>query len=697
MTTKQEILDQIAEKISSNGLQKINGVILNTILTAIAEIIPEETMLTSSFGGIIKASDTIITTPGSSKWFIAKGGVYANYGGFTLLDKNFNILSYNGTIWDKSEIEIPNFSISETFDKTSSTKGQGGKQIAEFFGIEEKVIPTVLGTSLVGTNTSPMGGADGSFISNSLNKTSKDLIIKNVVTNFSTGGTFKVAITSSSNTVIYTSQEYTAAAGSQTTVLADLQLKKDQTIWLVTSMSTTAVIKWGQNNTSGGNFLQRSSSGNVVTGPSNSYYSVFFNGEEHKNDGVLSKYVKKADADGVEIIDPLESFGSVVRNTSIGNQPVVSYYILKVPFTTTKVLQEINFYSGAAGNVNFVIGFIEQSGRFVESKTFVKSVVVGLNNIAIDNEELKVGDYLAIKTPGIMPDVNTAIANNYLYHTEGSYTKEVAPGVSYSLALSIKVKTIINKPDAFARKSQLAALEEKINNFQASDIKIDANGVKWKMSVSTSGTTIWTAVGKYTKILHLGNSMLKHGITSDWWGEWGMAASKRENDYAHQFLAKIKVSNPTAVSWEENIADWELNPGTYNKANFDSFLLANPYDLIIIRLGENVTYYNNFKNDYKALVAYVQNKVPTARIIIGGLFWAHAAKDAAIKAAALELNLTYVSMEGVDTPSTRSSIGAIVQGDDGQSHTVKNDGVAAHPNDQGMGHMGTRLFNAVTS
>jgi Pectate lyase superfamily protein len=127
--TKQEILNKIETEITSNGLQKISGVILNTILTSIAEIIPDDEMLTSSFGGIVKPSDIITVSPGIGRWFIAKDGVYTNYGGFTFLAKNFNILSFNGTNWDKAEIEIPNFQISDTFDPLTTLKAQGGKQI----------------------------------------------------------------------------------------------------------------------------------------------------------------------------------------------------------------------------------------------------------------------------------------------------------------------------------------------------------------------------------------------------------------------------------------------------------------------------------------------------------------------------------------------------------------------------------------
>jgi len=105
--TKQEILAAIEEYITSNGLQGITGPILNIILSSIANIIPDDAKLTSSFGGVVNPSSDITISLGIGRWYIAKAGTYTNYGGFTFLDKNFNILSYNGSAWEKAEILIP--------------------------------------------------------------------------------------------------------------------------------------------------------------------------------------------------------------------------------------------------------------------------------------------------------------------------------------------------------------------------------------------------------------------------------------------------------------------------------------------------------------------------------------------------------------------------------------------------------------
>ncbi len=49
---------------------------------------------------------------------------------------------------------------------------------------------------------------------------------------------------------------------------------------------------------------------------------------------------------------------------------------------------------------------------------------------------------------------------------------------------------------------------------------------------------------KIGKILILGNSITEHGaaLNMDWFGNWGMAASAKEKDYAHLVIGAITAS-----------------------------------------------------------------------------------------------------------------------------------------------------------
>ena len=91
------------------------------------------------------------------------------------------------------------------------------------------------------------------------------------------------------------------------------------------------------------------------------------------------------------------------------------------------------------------------------------------------------------------------------------------------------------------------------------------------------------------KLLFLGNSITRHGKAENlgWCGDWGMAASSKENDYVHKLISKfcqkgIKVSVCIA-----NLSDWER---TRNMdllfTKYLSVLRFNA-DYVIVRLGEN--------------------------------------------------------------------------------------------------------------
>lgn len=199
----------------------------------------------------------------------------------------------------------------------------------------------------------------------------------------------------------------------------------------------------------------------------------------------------------------------------------------------------------------------------------------------------------------------------------------------------------------------------------------------------------------YKNVIHFGNSICKHPIIAGiWWGEWGMAATIRDNDYVHKFLSFLKIYSPSATSDAFNIANWETNYATFDKSTLDPYLIGK--DLVVLRLGENVTYYSDFQNQYKILIQYIQSKVPNATIILGGQFWTNATKETAMQNAANELGLPFVSVKHLDSATYKQTVGGVVQGDDGLPHTITDSGVANHPNDLGMLKIAEALFSEIT-
>jgi hypothetical protein len=212
-------------------------------------------------------------------------------------------------------------------------------------------------------------------------------------------------------------------------------------------------------------------------------------------------------------------------------------------------------------------------------------------------------------------------------------------------------------------------------------------------SILTGGCTKNTD-NTITNVLVLGNSITYHPITSYWWGEWGMAASKKENDFVHKLEKMLRTRNPNCTVKGCQIWDWELNHTTYDKSNLDTFFINKP-DLVIIRLGENVDNLTNFDVSVQELINYIEVKVPDARIIITGVFWTYPQKDSIFSAAAKANNFTYVELSSLNIAANRAFMGATVYDAQGNTHHIDNQLVADHPNDIGMTAIAKALFNAI--
>ena len=61
------------------------------------------------------------------------------------------------------------------------------------------------------------------------------------------------------------------------------------------------------------------------------------------------------------------------------------------------------------------------------------------------------------------------------------------------------------------------------------------------------------------KVLCLGNSITRHEYSEsvEWYSDWGMAASKPENDYCHVLESLLNEKHPGSTVTPLNIAAWE--------------------------------------------------------------------------------------------------------------------------------------------
>ena len=92
------------------------------------------------------------------------------------------------------------------------------------------------------------------------------------------------------------------------------------------------------------------------------------------------------------------------------------------------------------------------------------------------------------------------------------------------------------------------------------------------------------------RIMFAGNSITLHGVKEDigWEHEWGMAASKKENDYVHLVMSDVQKSDSDASFCICQVANWEVHYKNGSSV-YDMYDVARDFkaDIIIIRFVEN--------------------------------------------------------------------------------------------------------------
>ena len=189
------------------------------------------------------------------------------------------------------------------------------------------------------------------------------------------------------------------------------------------------------------------------------------------------------------------------------------------------------------------------------------------------------------------------------------------------------------------------------------------------------------------KLLFLGNSITRHGKTENlgWCGDWGMAASSKENDYVHKLRSKfcqkgIKVSVCIA-----NLSDWERTRNM--DLLFTKYLSALRFnaDYVIVRLGENACpdkYLSEFELCYGELTDLFSRN--GAKIVLTDLFWEYEPFDNFVAELAKARGYAFAEIHDLGNDDEMKAIGKF-------SHN----GVAVHPGDKGMAEMAERIFRVL--
>lgn len=188
------------------------------------------------------------------------------------------------------------------------------------------------------------------------------------------------------------------------------------------------------------------------------------------------------------------------------------------------------------------------------------------------------------------------------------------------------------------------------------------------------------------KLAILGNSITYHepNPSLGWYGQYGMAASKAENDYVHVLLSKLSEAGHPADCLIANLAEWERTMDDDRLRQHYPTLLAFDPDVLVMRLGENADHRakeKEFEEAYRRLIALF----PRAKVILTDLFWEYAPFDDFLASLAKEKGYPLVILHDLgDDPKMKAG------------SRFANPGVALHPGDSGMATIAERIFHVLS-
>lgn len=191
------------------------------------------------------------------------------------------------------------------------------------------------------------------------------------------------------------------------------------------------------------------------------------------------------------------------------------------------------------------------------------------------------------------------------------------------------------------------------------------------------------------RILALGNSLTCHGPSTDalgWQGNWGMAATSQDKDYAHQLLRLISESqnNNTPV-----IEIGSLLATNWNRTKWDTWAEFNP-DIAIIQTGDNLpeeqTTVTSFFQPYLELITCLEKKSPRIHIICTSLWGDSPKRNQIIERVCRATHSSFADLRPIAAdPRNRAT----------DENIFQNKDIRWHPGDRGMQAIAQKLCGII--
>lgn len=192
------------------------------------------------------------------------------------------------------------------------------------------------------------------------------------------------------------------------------------------------------------------------------------------------------------------------------------------------------------------------------------------------------------------------------------------------------------------------------------------------------------------KIMFVGNSITRHAPKPDigWYGDWGMAASAKENDYVHQVIKGVRETKPDAEFCIVQAAVWERS---YKNCDYEAYFkeatVFKP-DIIICSISGNIPKaefeIDAFKVNIDKLFKYLSGGRADVQIVLSSAFFGDPEKCKAIWEYTQEYGAKHVEISDIVKNKDNLAIGQF-----------EHEGVQIHPGDKGMKELAKRYLEAI--
>lgn len=397
------------------------------------------------------------------------------------------------------------------------------------------------------------------------------------------------------------------------------------------------------------------------------------------------------------------NYGCTTEGSSDNPQSIL-YMTSNTPCLKGGYVSNISGYFKAAGTLSLAVGFLDQNGYvIVESEHSVTVPSQGYNSIDVENLGIYMSkdDYLFAKVDGnCFPKYGVDSSAVTGLSVRGfEYPASIrTDGVYFCLAWTVKTSTEgyedLNEKVTDNEK-KIETLQDSVSELANGNIITDkVTGIPYEITIRNGQIVL--VPNQYNNVLVIGNSITKHGEAAIWpASDRGMAATKPEYDFCGIMQTQMRLKDNTTTVTRLNAAVWEGNLSYSLSTLLDGYMTSTT-DLVVIRLGENVSNTSGFEAALNSMIAYIYTVNANARILITSMFWANEAKDAALKNAATTNGLTYVKISQYGNSAYQEATGHYTYNTDFTAISeITNSAVARHPSNKGMCAIANEILGAL--